>query len=74
MNTEDLHKGLKRMSIFIVLCFIGPVVLHQAFKNEGHPYFWPVCIIGGIICIASIFYGFWGIKTLLNGLLGNRKN
>lgn len=73
MDKNLLKKGLQRISIFIMCCFLGPLILSQAFKNETHPFFWPVFSIGIIIFFAAIFYGFWGIKTIVSALLGKPK-
>tara|TARA_B100001175_G_scaffold316738_1_gene331466 strand:- start:4908 stop:5132 length:225 start_codon:yes stop_codon:yes gene_type:complete len=74
LNTKTLKKGLLKVGTFIVLCFIAPVLVYQAFKNQGHPFYWPLLILGGTLCIMTIFYGFWAIKILINGLLGHKKN
>jgi protein-S-isoprenylcysteine O-methyltransferase Ste14 len=73
VNTEKLKKGLLKMGTFILLCFISPVVIYQAFKNQDHPLFWIVLLIGICFSITAILYGFWAIRTLLNGLLGEKK-
>ncbi|MGB0255705.1 MAG: DUF6095 family protein [Flavobacteriaceae bacterium] len=72
MNTEMLRKGLKRMAGFIVLAFTGPVFVYQAFQNQGHSFYYPVLILGLLLCGLSIGLGFWGIRTLTSGLLGPR--
>ena len=73
MNIHKIKKGLLKMGIFIVLSFFSPVVIYQAFKNKEHPFFWIVLIIGIILCISAIIYGFWAIKVLINGLIGQKK-
>ncbi len=73
MNVALLKKGLLRIFIFGICCFMGPVILYQAFKNEGHPFFWPVFIIGIIIFFTAILFGFLGIKTIVSALLGKPK-
>lgn len=73
MNKPLLIKGLKKMSLFLLCCFIGPVIVHQAFKNQGHPLYVPVLILGVLFLMTAIYYGFTGIKTLVNALLGERK-
>ena len=30
------------MGTFIILCFVAPVLVYQAFKNQEHPFYWPV--------------------------------
>lgn len=73
MNKPLLQKGLKKMSLFLLCCFIGPVVVHQAFKNQSHPLYFPVLILGILFLIVAFYYGFSGIRTLVNALLGERK-
>ena len=74
MKNKDLKKGLKRLIICIFLCFLGPVVLSQAFKNEGHPYYLPVLLIGLTIMISAISFGAWGILTITRALLEEKNN
>ena len=45
----------------------------QAFKNVNHPFFIPVLVVGCLGMIAAFFYGLKGVKSLVTGLLGNRK-
>ncbi|MEK9565930.1 MAG: DUF6095 family protein [Flavobacteriaceae bacterium] len=73
MNKPLLFKGLKKMSLFLLCCFIGPVVVHQAFKNQEHPLYMPVLILGILFLMTAIYYGFTGIRTLVSALLGERK-
>lgn len=70
MDKVLLKKGFQRVAVFIALAFVGPVVLYQAFKNQEHPFYLPVLLVGGLLCITAIVYGFWGIQTLTNGFLG----
>ncbi len=73
MNKLLLQKGLKKMTIVLLCCFTGPVIVHQAFKNQEHPLYLPVFIIGIIVLFIAIYNGFKGIKDLVNALLGERK-
>ena len=73
MNIVLLRKGLKRMTICLLCCFTGPVIVHQAFKNQEHPFYYPVLIIGLGVLVVAVFYGFIGIKTLVTALLGEQK-
>jgi len=65
-----LKKGFKQVFIGISLCFIGPVIISQSFKNQDHPFFIIVLIIGSIISFLAVFYGYKGISNILNGTLG----
>jgi hypothetical protein len=73
MNKVLLQKGIKRLAIALPLCFIGPVVVHQAFQNKTHTLYLPVLLSGILLLALAFFYGFTGIKTLVNALLGKRK-
>ena len=73
MNKTLLQNGLKLMSYFIVLCFIGPFVVHQAFQNKFHTLYYPVLTLGLILLSLAFYFGFKGIKTLVNALLGEKR-
>ncbi|MGB8374858.1 MAG: DUF6095 family protein [Salegentibacter sp.] len=67
-NKEVLVKGLKFLAGALPLAFIGPSILFSAFKNQDHPYYIPVLILGIIACGASIFLMFKGINTIVKSL------
>ena len=73
MKPIKIQRGLKKIFWGILLCFISPVIVMQAFKNEGHPFYWPVLIIGLLFFIAAIGLGFWGIGRLVTALLGKKR-
>ncbi len=75
MTTDKdlLVKGFKCIAYTIALMFLAPVVLYQAFKNEGHPFFWPVAIIGFLLAIAAIGMGFYSIKVLMEAIFSRKK-
>ena len=73
MNKVLLLKGLKLMSYFLVLCFTGPFVVHQAFQNKSHTLYYPILVLGLILLGLAFYFGFKGIRTLVNALLGERK-
>jgi purine-cytosine permease-like protein len=65
-----LKKGFIQVFTGISLCFIGPVLVSQAFNNQGHPLFIVVLIIGVILLVLAIYFGYRGISNILNGTLG----
>ena len=75
MHTDKdlLIKGLKYIAYTIALMFSAPVVLYQAFKNEGHPFFWPVLVVGFILAILAIGMGFYSIKIIMDSLFKKEK-
>ena len=65
-----LKKGFIQVFTGISLCFIGPVLVSQAFNNHDHPLFIVVLIIGVILLVLAIYFGYRGISNIFNGTLG----
>ena len=65
-----LKKGFIQVFTGISLCFIGAVLVSQAFNNQDHPLFIVVLIIGVIFLVLAIYFGYRGISNILNGTLG----
>ena len=63
-----LGKGLKFMAGALPLIIIGPVVLFSSFKNQDHPWFIPILIIGLLALFGAIFLLFKGIGIILKAL------
>lgn len=55
MNKPLLIKGFKLVFTGIICCFIAPVIVMQAFKNQNHPFFIPVLVVGCLGMIAAFF-------------------
>ena len=72
-DRDLLIKGVKRLLYTLALMFLAPIVLYQAFKNQEHPWFLPVVIVGGLLALGAIGMGFYSIKTLVDSLFGRRK-
>ncbi len=72
-DKDILVKGLKRLAYTVLLMFLAPIVIWQAFKNEEHPFYWPVLIVGIIMAIAAVGMGFKGIATIMESLFGKKK-
>jgi len=70
MKTDKdlLIKGLKRVGFTVLFMFSAPIVIYQAFKNEEHPFYWPVLVVGFILAILAIGMGFYSIKTIMDSL------
>ena len=70
MKTDKdlLVKGIKYIAYTIALMFSAPLVIYQAFKNEGHPFYWPVLILGFILAILAIGMGFYSIKVIMEAI------
>ena len=58
------------MAITLLLTFAGPVVIHSSFKNQEHALYYPILLIGIVLCITAIVLGFKGIRTIIKALFG----
>ncbi|MBP6074691.1 MAG: hypothetical protein KA486_06970 [Flavobacterium sp.] len=68
-----LAKGVKYLAGALPLLFLGPVVITSAFKNENHPLYVYVLILGSIIALTAMFLIFKGINTVLKSLFDGDK-
>jgi len=70
MSTDRkiLQKGILFLSMAMPLLFLGPVVIHSAFKNQQHPYYFLVLGIGILICLGAMLLLFLGIRKIMNSL------
>ena len=50
------------------LIILGPVVLFSSFKNQDHPWFIPILIIGLLALFGAIFLLFKGIGIIIKAL------
>lgn len=75
MTTDKamLVKGLKFLGYTVFVMFLAPWVLYQAFKNQDHPFYIPVLIIGLILAVLAIGLGFYSIKVFIDALFGKTK-
>lgn len=71
-DRELLFKSFKYFAYTLLLMFSAPVVIYQAFKNQTHPMYWPVLIIGVLLAIAAIAMGFYSIKVIMRAFFGKR--
>lgn len=67
-----LVDGLKTMGLTLFLAFLGPFILHAGLSNPEKPLFIPLVIAGVLICGAAIFFGFKGIRTIMDSLFGEK--
>ncbi|MCV6631315.1 MAG: DUF6095 family protein [Flavobacteriaceae bacterium] len=72
-DKELLAKAIKSFGFTALLMFAAPVVLYQAFKNQNHPWYYPVLIVGLALAIAAIAKGFHSVKLMMDALFGKKK-
>ncbi|MEH6406903.1 MAG: DUF6095 family protein [Leeuwenhoekiella sp.] len=69
-NKEELAKGVQTLAMSLLFMFLGPGILYQAFKNQEHPLYIPVLILGIIAAGMAIFLGFKGINRIMRSMFG----
>ncbi|MEM6687004.1 MAG: DUF6095 family protein [Bacteroidota bacterium] len=67
-NKDVLVKGIKLMFGSLFCMFAGPIILHSAFKNQAHPLYIPVLIVGLLIAAAAIYLAFRGLKKIMDSM------
>ena len=72
-NKALLAKGVKLLAYTVILMFSAPFAIYQAFKNQEHPLYWPVLILGLLLAVSAIGMGFYGISTLVKSLFGEER-
>tara|TARA_B100000674_G_scaffold475293_1_gene468214 strand:+ start:535 stop:762 length:228 start_codon:yes stop_codon:yes gene_type:complete len=73
MNNTLFKKSLRKIFYFIILCFVSPIVIMQAFKNQENILFFPVLLIGVFLSSIAVAMGFIGINQLVKSLIGKIK-
>lgn len=71
-DKELLVKGIKSFGYTVAAMFMGPFLLYQAFKNEGHPFFIPVLILGILFAALAIYMGFRSVNIVMDALFGKK--
>ena len=68
MKTNYFKEGLKNILISFLLMFLGPTLIFQSFKNQDHPWFEIVLSIAFIFCISAVYFGFKGLKRIVDSI------
>lgn len=69
MTEKELFaKGVKYLTGALPLMFVGPVAIYNAFMNQHTNWHYLVLGIGIIVCLASIYLAFVGLKTIVKGI------
>lgn len=71
-DKDILIKGIKTMGISAALMFLGPTLLYIALINKEKPLYIPILIVAFIICALAIFFGFKGLKTIMDSMFKKR--
>jgi len=71
INKIKIYKGLQRIFIAIFLMFIGPVIINSSFKNQEHFLYYPVLVLGCLICLSAMYLFFIGLKKMVSGIFND---
>ncbi|QLE00287.1 hypothetical protein HX109_01410 [Galbibacter sp. BG1] len=71
-DRELFLKSLKYFAYTVALMFTAPTVIYQAFKNQSHPWYWPVLIFGLLLAIGAIVMGFYSLKVIMKSFFGGK--
>jgi len=70
-DKNRIYKGLQKIFIAIPLMFVGPIIIYSSFKNQEHFLYYPVLILGCLMCLFSMYLFFMGLRTLVSGLFND---
>jgi predicted exporter len=65
-NRDILYLGVRYLGITVLLMFVAPISLYEAFKNSTHPLYIPVLIFGILCAVAAIAMAFLSVKTIVD--------
>ena len=71
-DKELLVKGIKSFGYTVLAMFMGPFLIYQAFKNEDHPYYIPVLILGIVCAVLAIYLGFRSVSIVMDAVFGKK--
>lgn len=66
-----IYKGIRKVLVAMPLMFVGPVIIYSSFKNQEHFLYFPVLVLGCLLCLFSMYLFFAGLKTLVSGLFND---
>ncbi len=65
-DKHSFFKSMKYFGVTVLFMFTAPVIIYQAFKNQEHPFYIPVLVIGLIFAIIAVAFGFYSVKLLVD--------
>jgi len=73
MGTDKkiLNKGISYFAWALPLMFVGPSVIHSAFKNQHTAWHYLVLAVGIIMCVGSVLLIFKGLRTIIKSMFGD---
>lgn len=67
-DKKILVSGLKKMAVSLICMFLGPTLVYisPVMPNELTKY--TALILGILLCIGAVTFGFMGIRTILKSI------
>lgn len=72
-DRTQLIKGIKILVFALLSLFMGPTMFHMAYSNPEKPLYYPLLIIGCLICVMAVILLFRGINTIMTSIFGEKK-
>lgn len=73
VDKATVFKGFKKIAFAIPLMFVGPVIINSSFKNQEHPFYYPILALGILICLLSMYLFFTGLITMVKGVFNDNQ-
>ncbi|HEX8268982.1 MAG TPA: DUF6095 family protein [Flavobacterium sp.] len=70
-DKQILNKGISYFAYALPLLFIGPSIIHSAFKNQHTNWHYVVLAVGIAMCIGAVYLMFKGLRTIIKSMFGN---
>lgn len=70
-DKKILNKGVSYFAFALPLIFIGPSLIHSAFKNTHTLWHYVVLGVGIAMCVGSVVLMFIGLRTIIKSMFGN---
>lgn len=71
-DKQRLVQGLKSFAYTVAALFLTPFLLYQAFKNQGHPFFIPVLVVGLVMAVLAVYLGFRSVGMVIDAVFGKK--
>ena len=73
IQTDSFYKSIKFFGITVLLMFTGPGAIYEAFKNENHPLYLPVLILGFILSVAAMGLFYYSLRLMMTAIFGKKE-
>jgi len=71
-QTDTFYKSIKFFGITVLLMFAGPGAIYEAFKNQEHPLYIPVLVVGFIFSIGAVIMLFRSLKLMMRAIFNDK--